>query len=300
MSSRETSATPSTGTRRPLMSTAMRPKLAWDPSQLRVPHLSSRGKLILGACALLAAIWLMRGRSGSPPSPPDFPLSDAPTRLTVVPIEQSAAAPATHLQPPSNLTPNGSAATVSPQSVPSASAIRQAELPRHEQPPALPPPPSQLTSGERYSVAPPSMQPVPPWQDRSGHGAARQDVAPPVNHSSVSSAQTTNPPAADRGGAIPPPMPPLWPQDLGRGPAHQGPNIQRNQFVDQNPAGSAPVNSVDSQIEWAAPFAPGRGPGESVRTSDRRSEPSGARFEGSIQVSPQPRDYDGRSGSFVH
>ena len=81
--------------------------------------------------------------------------------------------------------------------------------------------------------------------------------------------------ASDRAVAIPPSMPPLWPQDLRRAETVQGPNIQRNQFVDQHPSPAPAANAVDSQIEWAAPFAPGRPTVDNVRTSDRRSEPAG-------------------------
>jgi hypothetical protein len=251
--------------------------------------------LILGACALIAAIWLIRGRSGGTGSPPSEPVVEAPTRLTVVPLEP----PPTQLpQIPANPSASGPAAINAPDSSPSmVETNRRAEPPANQAAGTA----TSSSTGQLGSVAPPSMQPVPRWQERATHGAARQEVVPPINlinTANPSDRAIANP--SDRAVTIPPAMSPLWPQDLRRGQVNQGPNIQRNQFVDQNPPSAPAAGGVDDQIEWAAPFAPGRGTTDSVRTSDRRSEPAGARFEGTIQVSPPPRDYDGRSGSFVH
>lgn len=281
---------------RKLAPAIMRYKPAWDPSLLRIPRISPRAKLILGACLVVVVVWFVRGRfDGATATPENAMPTDIPTRLTVVPLDEPpVSAPlAAATQPPAATAPaKESAAGAAPQNTPPPSApIRQAELPRYDHPPVLPAPTSGATASQRQSVAPPSTQPVPPWQEPSSP-AVRHDLTPPVN----------NAPAPDRPNVTPPRMSPLWPQDVRRPQPPPGPQFQHNQFAHPQPAATRPVETAESQIEWAAPYAPPRGTAgrADARTSDRRSEPAGARFDGTIQLSPQPRDYDGRSGSFVH
>jgi hypothetical protein len=260
--------------------TVTRHKPAWDPSLLRVPRLSPRGKLILGACVLVAVVWFVRGRFDGESTPvQDSAPVDFPTVLTVVPLEE-----------PPNVTSGSkdSPTIAAPQNTsPQRETIRQAELPRHD-PTPKPQPTAQDPAAQgpvvgvaavapRQSVAPPSTQPVPPWQEPAAapQASGRQELTGPFN----------GPAPVDRAKATPPKMSPLWPQDDRRPQATQPsiPQIQHNQFVNPQPAVRRPPDSADAQIEWAAPFAPGREAGrESSRTSDRRGDLAPGRYDGSF------------------
>jgi hypothetical protein len=279
-------ASPPTATRKPAAS-IMRNKPAWDPSQLRIPRISPRAKLILGACLVVVVIWFVRGRFGGETATHDNAMPiDLPTRLTVVPLDEPP------MTAPLAAAQQSPAVAAPPNLSPASTPIRQAEVPRYDDhPPVLPAPPSGAAASQRQAVAPPSTQPIPAWQEPASP-AARHDFSPPGNSTGVT----------DRPNVTPPTLSPLWPQDARRPQPPSGPRIQHNQFAEPQPAAASPVETMESQIEWAAPFAPSRGAAgrADARTSDRRGEPARAPLDGTNQLSPQPRNYDGRTGSFVH